>query len=64
MEQPFTTDWSALAAMIDTIRPTGGTPLYLAIGIAAEYMDENARGEVRRIIVLTDGIDTCGGGPE
>lgn len=64
VEQPFTTDWSALAAMIDTIRPTGGTPLYAAKDFAQAYMDENARGEVRRIILLTDGIETCGGGPE
>jgi len=64
VEQPFTTDWSALAAMIDTIRPTGGTPLYAAKDFAQAYMDENARGGVRRIILLTDGIETCGGGPE
>lgn len=64
VEQPFTTDWSALAAMINTIRPTGGTPLYAAKDFAQAYMDENARGEVRRIILLTDGIETCGGGPE
>jgi len=64
VEQPFTADWSALAAKIDTLRSTGGTPLYAAEDFAQAYMDKNARGGVRRIVLLTDGIETCGGGPE
>lgn len=64
VEQPFTTDWSTLASKIDTIAPTGYTPLYAAKDFAQAYMDENARGGVRRIILLTDGLETCGGGTE
>jgi len=61
VEQPFTTDWSSFASKIDSIEPNDKTPLYVSIEFANEYMKQNARGSDQRIVVLTDGLETCGG---
>jgi len=63
VEQPFTTDKSALTSKIDAISPSGGTPLYEAISFARDYMSQNARGQKKKILQFTDGEETCGGGP-
>jgi hypothetical protein len=63
VEQPFTTDKSALASKIDAISPYGSTPLYAAISFAKDYMRQNARGQNKKILQFTDGEETCGGGP-
>jgi hypothetical protein len=63
VEEPFTTDKSALTSKIDSISPTGSTPLYDAIDFAKEYMSQNASGAKKKIIQFTDGMETCGGGP-
>lgn len=63
VEQPFTTDWSSFASMIDNIVPHSKTPLYASIAFAKEYMKQNARGKNQRIAVFTDGLETCEGSP-
>ncbi len=59
VEQPFTTDKSLISSKIDTIQPSGSTPLNKAINFAKRYIDENANGMKRNIIMFTDGIETC-----
>lgn len=44
------------------IEPDGMTPLALAIDTAGKMFKE--RREINRIIVITDGLETCGGDPE
>jgi hypothetical protein len=63
IEQPFTTNWETFSQQIDSIDPEGDTPLFASIEFAREYMKENARGKHQRIVVLTDGLETCGGSP-
>ncbi|HNQ54460.1 MAG TPA: tetratricopeptide repeat protein, partial [Methanothrix sp.] len=59
VEQPFTSDQSALTSKIDAIRPTGKTPLSAAMAFAKSYIEENANGTEKKIIQLTDGTETC-----
>ena len=61
VEEPFTNDVSALTSKIDAIEPSGYTPIYEAMSFAKKYMDQNAGGKTRRIIMFTDGMETCGG---
>ncbi|OPY48236.1 MAG: von Willebrand factor type A domain protein [Methanosaeta sp. PtaU1.Bin028] len=63
VEQPFTTDTSVFAAKIESIQPSGSTPLYDAIAFAKDYMKQNASGTTKKVIQFTDGEETCGGGP-
>ena len=59
VEQPFTADQSALSSKVDTIRPTGKTPLTAAMAFAKSYIEDNANGTDKKIIQLTDGTETC-----
>ncbi|MGV8126133.1 MAG: vWA domain-containing protein [Methanothrix sp.] len=59
VEQPFTSDQSALTSKIDAIRPTGKTPLSAAMAFAKNYIEDNANGTEKKIIQLTDGTETC-----
>jgi hypothetical protein len=61
VEEPFTTDKSALTSKIDAIEPSGSTPIYAAMEFAKEYMNQHARGKTQKIIMFTDGMETCGG---
>lgn len=57
----FTTDLNALLRAIDSLVPGGGTPMYLATGVAVEYAKRQGRGKQRSVILLSDGADTCQG---
>ena len=57
--QPLTTNKSLISAKVDTIRPTGSTPLGAAIDFAKNYIDQNANGTKKKIIQFTDGEETC-----
>ena len=59
--QPFTTDPAALSAALEPILPTGGTPLGGGIAFAKEYLRTNGSGSTLRLVVLTDGDESCGG---
>ena len=59
---PFSTERSALETAIGNMIPVGNTPLAKAIENAAEYMKRNAK-QNGRIVLLSDGQDTCGGDP-
>jgi Mg-chelatase subunit ChlD len=56
---PFTTDVNALVAAINSLRPGGGTPMYIATGVAVEYAKKNARGKQRTVVLMSDGADSC-----
>jgi Ca-activated chloride channel homolog len=48
-------------ASVQSLVPTGGTPLARAVEQAAEILDFQSKPGV--IVLLTDGEDTCGGSP-
>ena len=62
VEQHFTTDIAGVLAQVEAIQPRGGTPLAAGITLAREYIAEHARG-APRLVVLSDGMETCGGDP-
>ncbi|MFN7949667.1 MAG: vWA domain-containing protein [Blastocatellia bacterium] len=55
----FTTDLNALLAAIDGLRPGGGTPMYIATGIAVDYAKKKGRGKSATVVLMSDGGDTC-----
>jgi len=61
LEQPFTKNRTAVESKIDLINPEAYTPLYNAVQVAKCYMEEESKGAHREILLLTDGIETCGG---
>jgi len=63
VEQTFTTDPSKIEAILPRIRPTGSTPLAKATQVGKRYIADHASGQTARLVVLTDGQETCGGNP-
>jgi hypothetical protein len=61
IEADFTTDPTPILAALDPILPTGSTPLAEGIGIAKEHLRTDGQGAARRLVVLTDGLETCDG---
>jgi len=62
--QGFTLDHAAAHGTVDGAVAYGSTPLAAAIGQAGDYMRRNAGSTNRYIILLTDGEETCAGGPD
>jgi hypothetical protein len=63
VEQGFTTDPSRIEAVLPRIRPSGSTPLARATTFAKKHIADHASGRTARLVVLTDGQETCGGNP-
>jgi Mg-chelatase subunit ChlD len=61
--QPFTTNPEDIEAILPNIKPGGSTPLAAATAFGKKYISESARGQSARLVILTDGKDTCGGDP-
>jgi tetratricopeptide (TPR) repeat protein len=59
IEQPFTTKLSEISSKINMIKPTGYTPLSAAIDYALDYMNQSTDGSKKKIILFTDGEETC-----
>lgn len=59
VKQSFTTNQSVISYKIDTIRSADNTPLSAAIDVAKNYIDQNANGTKKKIILFTDGEETC-----
>jgi tetratricopeptide (TPR) repeat protein len=57
--QPFTTEEYKISSKIDSIQPTGETPISAAIDFSKYYIDQNANGMTKKIILFTDGEETC-----
>ncbi len=60
--QPFTTNPRLVISRL-TFRAGGGTPIAQAMGVAASYMRRAGRGQTGRIILLSDGGESCRGKP-
>ncbi|MFH1549389.1 MAG: VWA domain-containing protein [Planctomycetota bacterium] len=60
---PFTTDKQAVIDAAKGVEPGGSTALALAISIAREYMQKNARRKHTSMLVFSDGGESCGGDP-
>lgn len=63
VEQEFTTDVKLVRAKIDQIIPTGGTPLADGIAFAKEYIQKQRSGGKARLVILSDGEESCSGDP-
>lgn len=63
VEQEFTTDTKRILDILPKIQPSGDTPLAAATKFAKTYLKQNARAKRRRLVILTDGKETCGGDP-
>lgn len=55
------TDKDLLRAAIESYQPVGWTPITLALQEAANDFEAPAEGEVNAIVLVTDGLETCGG---
>jgi hypothetical protein len=56
-------DKRAIQRAIRTARPTGWTPLAYSIGRAARDFSPAGEGVVNAVVLVTDGLETCGGDP-
>lgn len=55
------TDKDLLRAAIESYQPVGWTPITLALEEAANDFEAPAESEVNAIVLVTDGLETCGG---
>jgi pSer/pThr/pTyr-binding forkhead associated (FHA) protein len=55
----FTMDPATLEPIVDAVYASGGTPLYVSIGVAYDLMERKASADSGDIIVLTDGGESC-----
>jgi hypothetical protein len=63
VENEFTTATAAILTKVEAITPSGSTPLADAITFAKEYIEKNASSTTARLVILSDGEETCGGDP-
>ena len=56
-------DKSELRSQIRLLQPTGWTPLGLSLDRAAEDFPEASDDVVNAVVLVTDGLETCGGDP-
>lgn len=59
--QDFTTSSAPLLSALEPIAPSGGTPLAAGISFAKEHLRANGKGKSHRLVVLTDGAESCSG---
>lgn len=59
--QDFTTTSAPLLTALEPIMPSGGTPLAAGISFAKEHLRANGKGKSQRLVVLTDGAESCSG---
>lgn len=57
----FSTDPKAAMQAIEGIHPGGGTPMYIATGVAVDYAQKNGKGKARAVVLMSDGGDSCRG---
>jgi hypothetical protein len=56
-------DKEALQAQVDAYQPVGWTPLSLSLREAGEDFPDAADNVVNAVVLVTDGLETCGGDP-
>ncbi len=59
--QAFTSDTALLKQQLKSVYPSGSTALATAMLEASAYLESNAQNRYRKIIVLTDGEESCNG---
>jgi Mg-chelatase subunit ChlD len=59
--QPFTNQPSEIKASLSQLSPSGSTPLCAAMIAGSHYLESAARTVYRKMIILTDGEETCYG---
>jgi Mg-chelatase subunit ChlD len=60
----FTTNVNQLLQAIDTLKPGGGTPMYIATAVAVEYAKARVEKRLTKsaiVVLMSDGGDTCRG---
>ncbi len=57
------TSRNSAAAALDTLSPLGKTPIAYALQRAGEVLSKTAPGDTNNIVLISDGIETCGGDP-
>lgn len=55
------TNKDSLRAAIESYQPVGWTPITLALNEAGNDFEEPAENEINAIVLVTDGLETCGG---
>jgi Mg-chelatase subunit ChlD len=55
----FSSDANSLMRAISGLAPGGGTPMYIATGVAVEYAKKSGRGKSRIVVLMSDGGDSC-----
>jgi Mg-chelatase subunit ChlD len=55
----FSTDPNAVMKAIEGIQPGGGTPMYIATGVAVDYAQKYGKGKARAVVLMSDGGDSC-----
>jgi len=61
--QDFTMNPDAIREAVKPLQPVGWTPIAYSLERAAQYLSEYASANEARIVILTDGDETCGGDP-
>jgi hypothetical protein len=56
-------DKAAISRQIRAARPTGWTPLAYSLGLAGRDFAPATEGVVNAVVLVTDGLETCGGDP-
>ncbi|MBN1423316.1 VWA domain-containing protein [Candidatus Fermentibacteria bacterium] len=59
----FTSDANAIATAIAPLRPSGGTPIELAIRRGAQLLRDRPSATNLSLILISDGMETCNGDP-
>lgn len=63
LEIGFTRDLQALAARVQALKGSGSTPIAQALYYARDYILREGRGGRVSVVLLSDGMESCGGNP-
>ena len=55
----FSSNANSLMDSIDQLSAGGGTPMYIAVGVAVDKVKRQGRGKNRLVVLMSDGGDTC-----
>jgi hypothetical protein len=59
----FTSDSAIIVNTLERIRARGNTPLAASLELAGEYIQSNGMYTTCDVVLLSDGMETCGGDP-
>lgn len=61
--QGFTSDKASVVSAVEGLSASGSTPYAKAISAGRQYLNAQSRMEPRRMVILSDGMETCQGNP-